>query len=172
MPRLAPANTSHQWCRWSVIRDIEHKHAYRKKTAWIVGMSIVLRNFGVRICKYLNEEKKKKFTWTKMRSRKKHCKLPYHENRLEKWYRWMSRWEWFRCIPYERATINGIRAFPIGYVLPEQNNKNVRKQFRKRWFSNANTFNEWTLIICLPSSTRLPCIWTTRIQKVWTQLTE
>lgn len=54
MPILAPANTSHQWWRLSVIREIEQSNANSKNSAWTVGMSNLLRIFGVRTCKYLN----------------------------------------------------------------------------------------------------------------------
>lgn len=53
MPILAPANTSHQWWRWSVIRDKEHKNANNKITLWIIGIKRRLRISGERICRYL-----------------------------------------------------------------------------------------------------------------------
>lgn len=55
MPILAPANTSHQWWRWSVIRDTEHKQAYNRNIAWMVGIKNLLRIFGVRICRNLSK---------------------------------------------------------------------------------------------------------------------
>lgn len=55
MPILAPAKTSHQWCRLSVIREIEQRHAYNRNMHWSVGNNNLLRSFGVRIWRYLKQ---------------------------------------------------------------------------------------------------------------------
>lgn len=70
IPILAPAKTSHQWWRWSVIRDNEHKHAYNRNTHWMVGSNRRLRIRGERICRNLKYKKKTKNIFKKNQSQR------------------------------------------------------------------------------------------------------
>lgn len=97
MPIFAPANTSHQWWRLSVIREIEQSNANSKKNAWTVGMSNLLRIFGVRTCKYLNQTSNlsefdsKFFTWNSEVSKRRRDIVNYQikniasKNDIDEW---------------------------------------------------------------------------------------
>lgn len=56
IPNADPAKTSHQWCRWSVIRDTEHRHAQNSSSTCSKSKRNWLRIRGIRRCKYLEAD--------------------------------------------------------------------------------------------------------------------
>lgn len=132
-PSADPAKTSHQWCRWSVMRDTEHRQAQNKHKTCSKSKRNWLRMRGIRRCKYLEKLRNGFCLVGKFVAHIVSSNLPYHENCLEETDRRMARREWLGTVADEKLFVDCIRAGVLGDKFTEiEQRKHIAFEIRSR----------------------------------------